>query len=78
MRKPPEKGLYVSANDPSFRIVVEEVGVVEGEDEEDLNGYFLVTMVDEEDAGDMGAIGEELDPNQWFDLVAEYELKHVP
>lgn len=75
MRNPPEKGLYISSKDPSIRLMVEDVNVVEDEEEEELNGFFLVSIVDEDGADDMGAIGEELDPDQWFELVEQYALK---
>jgi hypothetical protein len=77
MRKPPEKGLYISAKDPSIRIYVEDVNVVEDDEEEDLNGFFLVSIVDEDGIDDMGAPGQELDPDQWFELVEEYALKRT-
>lgn len=77
MRKPPEKGLYISAKDPSIRIFVEDVNVVEDDEEEGLNEFFLVSIVNEDGIDDMGEPGQELDPDQWFGFVEEYALKRA-
>jgi hypothetical protein len=64
----PEKGLYVSMKKPAgMRFVVEEVTI-------DDEGFFLVEMIDEPSANDMSAIGDELDPDEWFALVEQYGL----
>ena len=50
-------------------LVVEDV--IFDEDEE---GFFLVQLIDEASADDMGAMGDELDPDEWFALVEQYGL----
>ncbi|SEO10667.1 hypothetical protein SAMN05216404_111105 [Nitrosospira multiformis] len=69
-KQPPETGVYVSTKEPlGMRFVVEDV--IFAEDEE---GFFLVQMIDEASAGDMTAMGDELDPDEWFTLVDQYGL----
>ena len=69
-KQPPETGLYVSTKKPlGMRFIVEDV--IFDEDEE---GFFLVQMIDEASAGDMSAMGDELDPDKWFALVEQYGL----
>lgn len=36
--------------------------------------FFLVQMIDEASADDMNAMGDELDPDEWFALVEQYGL----
>ena len=52
-----------------MRFMVEDV--IFDEDEEE---FFLVQMIDEASAGDMSAMGDELDPDKWFALVEQYGL----
>lgn len=69
-KRPPEKGVYVSTKKAvGMRFVVEDVTL-----DEDEAGFFLVQMIDEASAGDMSAIGDELDPDEWFALVEQYGL----
>jgi hypothetical protein len=69
---PPKEGLYISTKSvKELRIIVENVTVLEDEEDE---GFFLVEMIDEASSGDFGAMGDELTPDQWFDLVEEYGL----
>lgn len=72
-RKPPAPGLYVSTKEvQGMRLIVEDVTILD-DDEED-EGFFLVSMIDETSAGDSSAAGDELDPEQWFALEDRYGL----
>ena len=67
-RVPPKPGLYLSTKEiKGTRFIVEDVNV-------DAAGFFLVSMIDEASADDMGAAGDDLDPEQWFELVERYGL----
>jgi hypothetical protein len=60
----PETGLYVSTKKRlGMRFVVEDVTFDDDDD------FFLVQLIDESSADDMSAIGDELDPDEWFALV---------
>lgn len=73
-RQPPMLGVYLSTKSPpGMRFVVEDVSIA---NEEESEGFFLVSMVDEASASDMGAVRDELDPDQWFALVEQYGLVH--
>lgn len=73
-KRPPEKGVYVSTKSPvGMRFVVEDVTL-----DEDEEGFFLVQMIDEATADDTSAMGDELDPDEWFQLVAQYGLVRSP
>jgi hypothetical protein len=73
-RQPPKPGLYVSTTAAkSMRFIVEDVSIA---DEEESEGFFLASMIDEGSAGDMSAAADELDPDQWFALVEQYGLVH--
>ncbi len=52
-----------------MRFVVEDVTL-----DEDEEGFFLVQLIDEASADDMSAMGDELDPDEWFGLVDQYGL----
>ncbi len=68
----PETGVYISTKKPlGMRFVVEDV-IFDDEDEDD--NFFLVEMIDEASANDMSAMGDELDPDEWFSLVEQYGL----
>ena len=72
-RVPPKPGLYLSTREvKGMRFIVEDVTVVD--DDDDTAGFFLVSMIDEASADDMGAAGDDLDPEQWFELVERYGL----
>ena len=71
-RVPPKPGLYLSTKEvKGMRFIVEDVTVADADDDA---GFFLVSMIDEASADDMGAMGDELDPDQWFELVEQYGL----
>lgn len=69
----PKEGLYVSKTDPSVRLVVTEVHIV---DEEDI--YFLATVVNEGDEDDMSAPSYEYEPDEWYRLVKNQLLEYIP
>ena len=69
-KRRPETGLYVSTKKPlGMRFVVEDVAFDDDDDD-----FFLVQLIDEASADDMSAIGDELDPDEWFALVDQYGL----
>lgn len=70
-RTPPNPGLYISTREvQGMRLLVEDVIILDEEDE----GFFLVSTLDEASASDVNATGDELEPNQWFALVDKYGL----
>lgn len=74
----PQEGLYVSKLDPTLRITVIEVTVVEDEDDEpDDELFYLVTWVEEGDEDDMSAMAYELDPTDWHEFVKAEQLEFV-
>lgn len=54
-----------------MRLIVEDVTILDDDEDE---GFFLVSMIDEASADDANAAGDELDPEQWFALVDQYGL----
>lgn len=71
-RQPPTPGLYVSTKQvQGMRLLVDEVTVL---DDEENEGFFLVSMIDEASTDNADAIGDELEPEQWFQLVDQYGL----
>lgn len=73
----PLEGLYISKTDPTFRITVVEVSIVEDEDDEpDDDLFYLVTWVLEGDEDDMSAMAYELDPTEWQDFVKAEQLEY--
>ncbi|EPP4621846.1 hypothetical protein ACUSMK_003194 [Escherichia albertii] len=70
--KIPLTGLYVSKVNPSNRIVVTDIHIVQDDDDEpgDLP-FYLVTFVNEGDEDDMLAPSWELAPDEWEQLVDE-------
>lgn len=71
-KQAPEPGLYVSTKGAKgMRFIVEEVTMEEDD-------FFLVELIDEASADDMGAMGDELDPEQWFALVEQFGLVKAP
>lgn len=75
MLKPPELGIYVSTTDPSLRFVVEDVTVVDDEDGDGEDDFFLVSVVAADGKDDILAMGEELDPDEWTDFVEQHQLR---
>ena len=69
VKQRPEIGLYVSAKEPlGMRFVVEDVNF------DDDDEFFLVQLIDEASANDISAIRDELDPDEWFTLVEQFDL----
>lgn len=54
------------------RYLVEDIFV---EDIEQSDDFFLVTVVNEADKGDMSAASQELDSQEWLDFMDRYGLK---
>jgi hypothetical protein len=71
----PKLGTYVSTKNPAgMRFIVENVSVLDAEDNDGYEGFFLVTMVDEASASDFQAIRDELDSDEWRELADKYGL----
>lgn len=70
----PEEGVYVSQKNPSLRLIVTEVDVVE-DDEDDDGTFFIVTVVRDGEENDMSAPGFEYEPDEWQQLVKTHQLK---
>ena len=71
---PPTEGVYISTKKvQGMRLLVEEVSVSVADDGEN-DGYFLVVMIDEASAREPEAMRDELWPDEWRSLVAEYGL----
>ncbi|QKN81348.1 hypothetical protein [Scandinavium goeteborgense] len=71
----PQLGIYVSKTDPSLRITVTDVDVVDDEDDlspEEL--FYLVRWIEGEDESDMSAMEFELDPTEWQAFVESEQL----
>lgn len=72
----PQEGIYVSKSDPSLRISVIEVSIVEDEDDgPDDELFYLVTWIEGEDQGNLDAIEYELDPAEWQAFVKSEQLE---
>ena len=66
----PQLGIYVSKIDPTLRITVTDVDIVDGEDDSpDDELFYLVHWIEGEDESDMTAMGFELDPVEWQAFV---------
>ncbi|MBK6403202.1 MAG: hypothetical protein IPP18_17995 [Rhodocyclaceae bacterium] len=63
---------YASRIDPTIRLFVETVDIVEPFDDHDGGVYISACHADEKD--DMGAIGLDLDGEQWNELVRLHDL----
>ncbi|EFO3867778.1 hypothetical protein QQN17_000650 [Escherichia coli] len=71
----PQLGIYVSKTDPSLRITVTEVDVVDDEfDSPDDELFYLVRWIEGEDESDMSAMEFELDPTEWQAFVESEQL----
>jgi hypothetical protein len=70
MSSVPQIGTYVATrgDSPGEKYLVESVS------EPDEDGYFLVELVSADDADNMGAIGQELDRDDWNVFVEENGL----
>ena len=69
-KRSPEKGVYVSTKKADWHALC-GWRCDAWRDEE---GFFLVQMIEETSADDMSAMGDELDPDEWFSLVEQYGL----
>ncbi|EQB0888207.1 hypothetical protein ACYA8Z_001676 [Raoultella ornithinolytica] len=74
----PKEGLYVSKTDPSVRLVVTEVHIVDEDDDDEEDIYFLATVVNEGDEDDMSAPSYEYEPDEWYRLVKNQLLEYIP
>jgi hypothetical protein len=77
MNLPPKKGaIYVATKfDSGKRFFIEDIFDAEDEDgAEGEDGFFLVTIVEEANKGDMSAMALELDPDEWRSFVDEHGL----
>jgi hypothetical protein len=75
-RVKPIPGLYVSTKLPlGMRFIVEDV--IDA-DEPEFPDFFLVQLIDEASAEDPEAMGDELDPDQWYEISDRYGLKFQP
>ncbi|OAT26562.1 hypothetical protein M976_02723 [Buttiauxella ferragutiae ATCC 51602] len=73
----PREGIYISKSDPTLRISVIDVTVVE--DEDDCDGdelFYLVRWIEGEDQGDLDATEYELDPTEWQAFVKSEQLEY--
>ncbi|HDG8066628.1 hypothetical protein ACU6Z1_18405 [Klebsiella aerogenes] len=71
----PREGIYVSKTDPSLRITVTDVVVVDDEDdspEDEL--FYLVSFIEGEDEGDLSAAEFELNTEEWLSFVKSEQL----
>ncbi|MCE1610727.1 hypothetical protein L8P11_16950 [Enterobacter kobei] len=69
----PQLGIYVSKSDPSLRITVTDVDVVDNDSPDD-ELFYLVHWIEGEDEGDMSAMEFELDPTEWQAFVESEQL----
>ncbi|EPR8111347.1 hypothetical protein P4E77_001382 [Klebsiella pneumoniae] len=71
----PREGIYVSKTDPSLRITVIDVEVVDDEDDSpDDELFYLVSFIEGEDAGDLSAAEFELNTEEWLTFVKSEQL----
>ncbi|CDG21369.1 conserved protein of unknown function [Xenorhabdus poinarii G6] len=71
----PQLGIYVSKTDPSLRITVTDIDLVD--DKNDFPGgelFYLVRCIEGEDESDMSAMEYELDPLEWLSFVESEQL----
>ncbi|MFT4273902.1 MAG: hypothetical protein QM578_23105 [Pantoea sp.] len=76
--KIPSEGLYVSKKDPSVRLVVTDVIVVDEEQEDTAELLYLVYATHEGDEDDMSELGYELMPEEWQEFVRLNQLEFIP
>ncbi|HBM3109999.1 TPA: hypothetical protein ACOVJJ_000405 [Klebsiella oxytoca] len=71
----PREGIYVSKTDPSLRITVTDVVVVDDEDDSpDDELFYLVNFIEGEDEGDLSVVGFELNTEEWLSFVKSEQL----
>lgn len=71
----PREGIYVSKSNPSIRITVTEVEVIDGEeDSPDEELFYFVRFIEGEDEGDLSAIEFELDAKEWLSFVKSEQI----
>lgn len=68
-------GIYVSKIDPTLRITVTDVDIVDDDDESpDDELFYLVRWIEGEDENDMSAMEFELDSVEWHAFVESEQL----
>lgn len=71
----PQLGIYVSKIDPTLRITVTDVDIVDDDDESpDDELFYLVRWIEGEDESDMSAMEFELGPVEWHAFVESEQL----
>lgn len=68
----PQLGIYVSKIDPTLRITVTNVDIVDDSPDDEL--FYLVHWIEGEDESDMSAMEFELDPVEWQAFVESEQL----
>jgi len=68
----PQLGIYVSKIDPTLRITVTDVDIVDDSPDDEL--FYLVRWIEGEDESDMSAIEFELDPVEGQAFVESEQL----
>lgn len=71
----PRLGVFVSKIDPTLRITVTDVDIVDGDDESpDDELFYLVHWIEGEDENDMSAMAFESDSVEWQAFVESEQL----
>lgn len=71
----PRLGVFVSKIDPTLRITVTEVDIVDGDDDSsDDELFYLVHWIEGEDENDMSAMAFESDSEEWQAFVESEQL----
>ncbi|EGT0647000.1 hypothetical protein JAF95_000045 [Citrobacter braakii] len=70
----PQLGIYVSKIDPTLRITVTDVDIVDDDESPDDELFYLVRWIEGEDESDMSAMEFELDPVEWQAFVESEQL----
>ncbi|WP_438335733.1 hypothetical protein ACSYAE_07715 [Edwardsiella tarda] len=68
----PQLGIYVSKIDPTLRITVTDVDIVDDSPDDEL--FYLVHWIEGEDESDMSAMEFELDSVEWQTFVESEQL----
>ncbi|MBP2197244.1 hypothetical protein [Pantoea cypripedii] len=74
----PSAGLYVSKQDPSVRLIVTDVIVVDEQQEDAGDIFYLVYANHDDDKGDMYEPGYELLPEEWQEFTKLNQLEFIP